>query len=214
MVRRKSIAKFCSGTCADDIRKNAIITLMMKTITTAFHWNAADKSISFMAIDNNFQLVIKPEKHNLDEISFAYFARSVAKIIENFYHELELLAAKNPKVKIKIEYKIVHPVSEELSDYYSPSRFSSFVHKQFFHQHALAKATINKLFLSQQLRTRLKRPPLDIFKKSLKTWGVVKPTKYNQYQYHLWVLATHATKSNYEKILKRLHKSLRSNLAA
>lgn len=179
----------------------------MKKVIAAFFWNGTKKTINFMIIDNEYHELFPPNQYHLSTANFIEFKYSAEKIIKKFFREIFNIYKTQGSVKeIKIEYKIVHIVSHELADQYQPSLFSNFIRKKFLEQYALTKAVILPLRLSQQLRSRLKRPELDKFKHYLRQTHMVKATRKNNFQFHLWILATHATKANYLKILKRLHK--------
>lgn len=160
-----------------------------------------------MIIDHQFHPVAGPRKYHLETLNFKNFTQKADKIVNSFYRALIHAYHAHPHFDVKIEYKIVHQVSHELADFYKPSDRSDYVRKKFMQIYAITKSVVVPMKLSQQLRSRLKRPELDEFKKSLRKMHVVKPSRTNTYQYHLWILATHATKSNYKKILKRLSKS-------
>lgn len=186
----------------------------MKKMTAAFLWDGTNKSISFMMIDHQYRILKNPQKYNLKVADLNAFKQKVEKVIKAFYHEIILLAKSHPHYNVNVEYKIVHIVADDLGGFYQAGEQSEFVRQFFIKMYALTKSKVLSMKLCQQMRSRLKRPELDAFKQSLKEIDLVKPSRKNTYQYHLWILATHATKSNYELILKRLLKVNRADIKA
>lgn len=176
-----------------------------KIIKAAFLWDVGNCDISFMCIDQHFNILLSAKKYHLDAKNLANFKLKTYKVINSFYRQIYLIYKSNPSANFKIEYKILHDVSTETDTYYEPNEKSIYVKKIFLEKYALNKARIMPMMLAQQLRNRLKRPALDIVKKVLKHLRLVKPNRKNNYEYHLWILALHTTKSNYKKIIKRMY---------
>jgi len=186
--------------------KGGCMSLKASTkIKVALWWDVANYSLAFMCIDNKFKILTPARKIHLDAKNDAVFQANAKRVVEDFYHHIHTVYQQHPKSDIKLEYKILHEVDDGLSEYYEPNPKSVYVKQIFLHNYALNKAKILPLRLSQQLRHRLKRPALDIFKKVLKRLKLVKPTRQNNYEYHLWILALHVTKTNYRNIIKKLY---------
>lgn len=186
----------------------------MEKLIVPFLWDMNNKSISFMIINHRYQKIISPKKYELKASNFSDFIQKADKIIKLFFKHILIVYELHPHHEIRIEYKILHHTSFDLADYHRPSERSLFVRKKFLEHYALTKSMVLPLKLSQQLRSRLKRSELAEFKKLLRLKHIVVPAKKNSYQYHLWILATHATKSNYKNVLKRLSKTKKSLIKA
>ena len=141
---------------------------MKNRIIAALLWDTNNRSISYMIINNRYQVLVSPQKHNLGPQGFAAFARQAAEVIDTFFEKVIAASREEDNCPILIEYKIVHPISHALVTFYQPSPRSDFVRKQFLSCYEKIKKTHQDIVLSQQLRSRLRRPELDRFKNTLK----------------------------------------------
>lgn len=181
-------------------------------IKAAFYWNGSkDKSISYMIIDNNFQIRLDPVIKKLDPKNFDSFKREAIKTISSFFSEIEDIYRADKNNNITIEYKIVShgsPVILHDAKIHKPSDRTEFVKEQFNQHYKRIKISNDSLKLASQFKKNLTKPALIEFKENLNNLHIVIKQKNNAYQYHLWALALHATKSTYKKVLKKLTKAV------
>ncbi len=184
----------------------------MKRIA-GFRWDGSGKTISYMVIDEHYQIRCVPVIKKLDTENQKKFQDEAEKVIQEFFTEIENIHRTNSDA-IKIEYRIVahgSPAALFQTKMHKPSKQTEYVKEKFFEQHERVnqKNGNGSLQLAKsQWRAKLKKPALTEFNDGLYRLHVVKKKKNNAYQCHLWALTLHATKSNYKKLLKKLTKAL------
>jgi len=181
------------------------------SIVAAFHWNGSnEKSISYMIIDGNFNLRAGPTLKTLNSQNFNLFKKEAEQAVKEFFDEIETLH-KGKDCEIKLEYKVVNqatPVRQYSTRLNKPSKWTEFVDKKFREFFALKNKIIGSLQLAKQYRRKLKKPELDHFKEKICGLNIVAANGKTAYQHHLWAIALHATKSNYQQKLRKLTKSI------
>lgn len=182
-------------------------------IIAAFRWDSTEKSISYMVIDENFRVRVIPVITKLPKTILKSFFPEAKNIINSFFREIENIYRGNPNCNISIEYKIVghgSPAHHYHTRLHKPTESTEFVRKTFFDDFEQCKEKYPSLQLAEkQYRTNLKKPALTEFKRGLDDLNLIEQKKNNAYQYHLWALVLHATKSNYHKEITKLTKILK-----
>lgn len=183
------------------------------SIIAAFLWNGSnDKSISYMIIDDNYLVRHNPVITKLHSRDLNSFKHDANEIIQTFFAEIKHISQAKKNSNITIEYKIVShaaPVNQYDVKIQKPSDRTEFVRDKFNEYYNRASTCNGSLQLASQYRKKLIKPYLDEFKNHLNELHIVNKEKNNAYKYHLWALALHATKSNYEKKLKKLTITIR-----
>lgn len=182
-------------------------------IIAAFRWDSTDKSISYMVIDDNFRVRVIPVITKLTKTNLNSFFSESKNMINSFFKEVENIYRGNPNCNVSIEYKIVghgSPAHHYHTKMHKPSEHTEFVRTTFFNDFDQCKEKYPSLQLAEkQYRTNLKKPALTEFKSGLDNLDLIEQKKNNAYQYHLWALILHATKSNYHKEITKLTKILK-----
>lgn len=182
-------------------------------IIAAFRWDSSEKSISYMAVDENFRVRIIPVITKLPKNNLSSFFLEAKNIINSFFTEIETIYRGNTECNISIEFKIVghgSPAHHYHTKMHKPNESTEFVRKSFFDGFDQCKEKNHSLQLAEkQYRTNLKKPRLTEFKAGLDNLHLIEKKKNNAYQYHLWALILHATKSNYKKEITKLTKILK-----
>lgn len=182
-------------------------------IIAAFRWDSTKKSISYMAVDENYQVRVIPVITKLHLNNLTSFYSEAENIINSFFREIEAIYRGNPNCNINIEYKIVghgSPAYHYHTKMHKPSERTEFVRKSFFDNFKNCKNKNHSLQLAEnQYRINLKKPTLTEFKAGLDNLELIEKKKNNAYQYHLWALLLHATKSNYKKEINKLTRILK-----
>ncbi|HAT1998351.1 TPA: hypothetical protein I8Z84_000064 [Legionella pneumophila] len=181
-------------------------------IIAAFRWDSSEKSISFMAIDENYSVRIIPLNTKLPKNNLNQLFQEAENTIKGFFKEIETIYRGKPDANIRIEYKIVghgSPAHHYHTKMHKPSDSTEFVRKSFFETFNDYKSAYSLRLAEKQYRTNLKKPALTQFKAGLDNLELIEKKKNNAYQYHLWALILHATKSNYAKEITKLTKILK-----
>lgn len=174
-------------------------------LVAAFLWNKSPRcSISTMLVDeDNVKILLPPKIHYLTNGYFK-FRKDAKDIITNFFKEIIFLQKQHQAI-IKIEYRIVFH-----SDifYMIPAKESAFVLRIFL-QHLVKLERQNPdIIVGMQLRNKLSGKALRHFKRRLRSMYLVSRKKDTGFEYHLWTVALHATKTNYEKKLNSIQEKL------
>lgn len=90
---------------------------------------------------------------------------------------------------------------------HKPSDETEFVRSEFLrcHKQLIGHGSVE---LAKQYRKKLKKPELDEFKKEITGLELIDGKRGNAFQFHLWSLALHATKSNFKTKIRKLKKAL------
>lgn len=166
-----------------------------------------------MIIDKDYQIrtmpvIIKTPQKDLDS-----FKKEAEQAIQSFFEEIEKTYKGNEDCFITIEYKIVgnaSPASHYHTQMHKPSNRTEFVRSTFFDYFHKAQIKNQLLQLAdKQYRSNLKKPALTEFQEGLNNLHLVEKKRSSAYQYHLWAIILHATKSSFKKELKKLMKILK-----
>jgi hypothetical protein len=162
-----------------------------------------------MIIDDKVpKIIAQPKIHYLPNgvISFRRYAKS---IIKNFFSQIEALP-KSQKNPIKIEHKIVFHAKH--IPYLTPAKESLFVYKVFMKHAKKLKSKSRYVVIEPQLRKLLSHKPLRSFKKNLRSMELVSRKRNTGFEYHLWAVAMHATKTSYSAKLNLLRNKLLNSM--
>ena len=139
-------------------------------IIAAFRWDSSEKSISFMAIDENYSVRIIPLNTKLTKNNLNKLFQEAENTIKRFFKEIETIYRGNPDANIRIEYKIVghgSPAHQYHTKIHKPSDSTEFVRKSFFENFNDYKMGYSLHLADMQYRTNLKKPALTDFKTGL-----------------------------------------------
>lgn len=176
------------------------------SIIAAFLWKKSPTcSISTMIFDDEtLEFFLSPQLQFLP-IPYLQFRRATKKIVCEFFLQLQKLTKISNK-PIIIEFKIVFHAHE--IPYLKPSRESKFVYKTFKKRLNKAKKELNNIKIQPQLRKLLSGKHLSRFKREIRSLYLVRRKRDTGFEYHLWVVALHATPTTYVLKLQQIRTKL------
>ncbi len=180
-------------------------------IIAAFRWDSSEKSISYMIVDQEFNIRTTPVIRKLNGLNLDEFKNSAEQLINDFFDEITKLCEGKNNFHVLIEHKIVgsaSPAGLYHTEMHKPSGKTEFVRDSFHACVEVINRKNNSIKLAKQLRSDLKNPLLKEFKECLRNYRVVEKQRGNGFLYHLWALALHITQSTYAKKIKDLREKL------
>lgn len=156
--------------------------------TLCFFWDSSNKKeISYVVFDQAFGQTIAFTKIHVTT------NQAADTVIQN-------IAQRTAGFQLTVEYNILHnsPVAQTFGPTYAPNPLSA---------HILAEFTRHFPNTQAQTKSFLKKPSLTEFSKGLKNLGLA--TRGEAWKEKLYMMAVHATGSNYKKGMKEIWRAKR-----
>jgi len=174
------------------------------SLIATFLWKKSPQTIAtFVFDDETIQIIRTPQIFYLPK-KLKFLKKEIIKIVTDFIKDLEILSKEH--ARIIVEYKIVFKA--ESIPWITLSPESKYVYKKFIQAMTISQTNCKQIKLKPQLRKKLSGKALKYLKQELQKMELVSGKRTRGFEYHLWMIALHATAKTYRPTLKKIKQRL------